>query len=369
MAKPLLIFVHGSGKYSDTWSTKHRARLAEIAATYPGIATNGPLEDQVEIVPLNYDTVFRALLDRWRTQDDQLSQFLGESGLSLPGMLGFLNDQTVPPPERDFFWTHVMDPVLYRGFTTVRAEVRATVAQQIVSATNAHLALHPGAEISIMGHSLGTIVNHDVLHLLGTGQTTEHGDVWRSDRFTFANIFQVANASRLGPPGLLDPDPYRSVVRPSTAPPGPGGSPGYCYRMFSFRNRWDPVPGLQPFDPQGWGEDYREVRIEHVHQANVHGFIHYLNNPEVHVEVFRALLGYWTVDDDLYEQRVEEFSNIDIPCGNEIVELKTALESVVASTNGEDFDEIITANLEFYRAIKAAEQACGALVGAVDDML
>lgn len=262
-----------------------------------------------------------------------------------------------------------MDPVLYRSFPTVASEVRATVALQIVTAINEHRANHPGAEISIMGHSLGTIVNHDVLHLLGTGQTTEHGDVWKSDRFTFANVFQVANASRLGPASLVEPDPYNTVVRPSTAPATEDGSPGYCYRMMSFRNRWDPVPNVQRFDPQGWGEDYVEVVVEHIHQANVHGFIHYLENPRVHVEVFRALLGYWTVDDELYAQRIEEFDTIDIPCGNEVIELKGHLAAVISSTNGGDFDEIIKANLEFYRAIKAAEQACEGLVGAVGDVL
>lgn len=369
MAKPLLILVHGTGKYSDTWSSEPRGRLAELAASYPGIASNGALEDQVAIVPVTYDTVFRGRLDAWRAQDDQLGEFLSESGLSLPGVLSFLEDHTVPPEERDFFWTHVMDPVLYRSFPTVAAEVRATVAHQIVTAINQHRGDNPGADISIMGYSLGTIVNHDVLHLLGTGQTTDHGDVWKSDRFTFANIFQVANASRLGPPQLVDPDPYDTIVRPSTAPPPGDGSPGYCFRLMSFRNRWDLVPTVQRFDPQGWGEDYQEILVGHVHQANVHGFIHYLEHPKVHVEVFRALLGYWTVDDDLYDQRVEEFQNIDIPCGNEVIELKNKFDAVISSVPSGEFDEIIKANLEFYRAIKAAEQACAGLVGAVGDLL
>ena len=93
MAKPLLLFVHGSGKYDANWSDKHRAKLAEIAATYPKIAERGTLEAQVKIVPINYDTVFRDLLDRWRAQDDQLTEFLTESGLSLPGAIQFLNEQ------------------------------------------------------------------------------------------------------------------------------------------------------------------------------------------------------------------------------------------------------------------------------------
>ena len=139
--------------------------------------------------------------------------------------------------------------------------------------------------------------------------------------------------------------------------------------MISFRNKWDPVPSLQRFDPQGWSDDYEEVLVEHLHQANVHGFIHYLENPDVHVAVFRSLLGYWTVTDELYAQRVQEFRDIDIPCGNEIIELKSKLEAVIASTNGGDFDAIIKAYLEFYRAIKAAELACGGLVGTVGDLL
>ena len=368
MAKPLLLFVHGAGKYGPNWSDKHLTRLAEIAATYPGIAQGGALEDQMTIVSVNYDTVFRDLLDRWRTQDDQLTELLTESGLSLPGTLQFLNDNTIPPEERGFFWTHVLDPILYRGFPTLTKQVQVSAMLQVVTAMNNHLAANPGAQISIMGQSLGTIVNHDILELLGTGQTTAHGDVWKSDRFSFANVFQVANASRLGPPGLAKPDAYESVVRPSTAPPTAGGLPGYCFQMFCFRNRWDPVPNFQRFDPQGWGPDYHDVVVDHVHQANVHGFMHYLENPKVHVELFRAVLGHWTVPDSDFQAHLGAFQNIDIPCGNEIADLKNALDGVITATDGRDFDGIINATLEFYRATKTARDACSSLASAVDGL-
>ena len=100
----------------------------------------------------------------------------------------------------------------------------------------------------------------------------------------------------------------------------------------------------------------------------MHGFLHYLDNPKVHVEVFRALLGHWTVPDTDFQAHVDAFQTIDIGCVNEIGDLKTALDGLITATDGRDFDEIIKATLEFYRAIKTARDACSALASAVGDI-
>lgn len=369
MAKPLLLFVHGSGIYTDDWAAGHLARVNELAATFPTIAAEGAFTDQVEVVQVNYDTVFRDHIERWKAQNDGLGEFLSQSGLNLPDTVDWLTGATAPPDELSFFWTHVLDPVIYRGLPSIRDEVRAHVALQIVEAINRHLGDHPGAEISIIGHSLGTIVNHDVLHQLGSGTTGVHDAVLQSDRFQFANIFMVANASRLGPPELVDPDPYDSVVRPTTAPDTSEGLGGYCFRMVNFRNRFDPVPNWQRVDPQGWGNGYQEVEVAHVHQANLHGLIHYLSHPAVHVRIFRALLGNWSVSDEELAAALSAFQSIQIPCGAEIAALKNELDQIRAAADGRDLDNVISALRGFYRATQAARNACADLVHSLDGLL
>ncbi|RMH11396.1 MAG: hypothetical protein D6701_15165, partial [Gemmatimonadetes bacterium] len=326
MARPLFLILHGSGIYTHDWAAEHLARLKAVAATYPGIAQGGDLGDQVSLVTVRYDQVFENLLERWEQQGDKLQAFLDESSIRLPRLAAFLRDRTTPPDERGFLWTHVLDPVVYRGIPLVRDEVRAVVLQQVVAAINDHLQNEPGADVSIMGHSLGTIVLHDVLELMGTGASSDAGDVWRSDRFRFANVFQVANASRLGPPGLIDLKPYDSVVRPLSAGPGGSGAP-YCSAFYTIRNVWDPVTWWQRFKPTGWGAGFQEVVVRHLHQLNVHGFIHYLEHPDVHVRIFRALLGNWVVPGPLWQQRVAEFPDLAPgSCGATVAALQNELD-------------------------------------------
>lgn len=366
MAKPMVILVHGSGAYSENWADKLIARLDELAATFPRIVENGAFSEQVVLKPLNYDKVFEGLLERWERQGQKLDGLLEETDVKLPRIASFLRDSMTPPDERGFIWTHVLDPVAYRGIPLVRDEVRANVLADLVSAINQHKDEHPGGEISIMGQSLGTIVLHDALHQMGSG---EAGDVWGADRHRFSNVFQVANASRLGPPSLIDIKPTQSLVRPLSASPGnPSGA--VCGFFYNFRNVWDPVANWQRFNPTGWGAGFFDITVRHVHQVNVHGFIHYMEHPDVHIRLFRALLGSFVIPGVEWQQRVAEFPDL-VPgsCGDTLSALMNKLDQLRTAVSGGKLDDVAMALLEFYRAIKTAKEGCEELYNRVDGWL
>lgn len=370
MARPLLILLHGMGTGSEDWGQAYIARLNAIADTYPGIARGGSLTAQVAVKPLYYGPVFQQLLSRWEQQGGKVDNLLNETRGQLPRVAALLNDHATPPDERGFLWTHIVQPVTYRGTTLVRDEVRALVLNDLVAAVNAHLAENAGAEISVLGYSLGTIVAHDVLHLLGSGASSAGGRVWSSDRFRFANVFQLANATRLGPAALIDFRADRSVVRPVSAGPSPDALDPYIGQLYSFRNRWDPVASWQPFAPDGWERGFHDVRLRHIHQVNVHGLEHYLEHPEVHVRIFRALLGSFVVTDPEWHERVADFPDL-VPndCSDTVAALMHDLDQIRDAVTGGKLDDVAMGLLRMYRAIKKAKEGCEALFNRLDGWL
>jgi hypothetical protein len=371
MAKPLLLLLHGSGVYSPEWASVYVEHLEHLAQGYPAIAQRGALGDQAVLKPLNYDSVFEGLLGRWDEQGDRLDQLAEESQARLPRVAAVLRETTLPPDERSFLWTHVLDPLSYRSIGLVRDEVRALVLAQVVTAVNEHLEAHPGGEVSVLGHSLGTIILHDVLHLLGSGQAAEGGGVMESDRFRFKCVFQVANVSRLGPSRIVDLNPYESVVRPVSAGPAEeGGPPPYVSFFFNIHNRWDPLTWWQPFKPRGWGPGYVDVALTHMHQINTHGLLHYLKHPDVHVPLFRGLLGGWSVPTVEWHGQLARFPNLDLgPCSDRAIEFVSRLDQLREAADGRNLDDVAMGLLELYRLVKEARTACEPLFNEIDGWL
>ena len=367
MGKPLLLLLHGIGTHSRTWADHAIARLDEIGATFPEIAAGGPLTSQVTIKALNYDSVFDAQLARWRAAGEAIDGFKGESAVKVPNLVDFLNNTFVPPDEENFVWNSVMDAVTYRGVTITRGEIRTHVMKEIVSAINAHLDREQEAEISILGHSLGTIVVHDTLHLLATG---EGGDAFKSEFFRFANVFLLANASKLGPKKFIDIKSDDSCTRPISAPAPTGGAAPYCGALYNFNNHWDPIGSWARFSAQGWGNGFHDVEIRHIHQLNVHGINHYIEHPRVHIPLLRALLGTFVIPDRLKDQRITDFPDLKpSACGTAVATLMNHLDQIRDETSGGDFDDIAKGMLRLYRAVREAKSSCQAMFNDADGVL
>lgn len=359
-----LFLLHGMGSNPPGWSASVVQTLDELASNYNWFKSNGNFKDQVVIHELRYDDVLEQYVHDWRESADALREAGNreQKKLRIPKTLMLLNTSVMPEDDKSVFWTTLIDPILYRGFTEARQNVRATVMNQIVNAINA---ADQGAmvEASVLCHSQGTIVGHDVLHLLGS-QPVNGNNSFMPPQFSFDSVFMLANVSRLGP---YDVDPYTSCVRPGTAPVMGAGN--YCRRLYSFRHRWDPFTFWQTFAPTGWGDDFLcEPILTHVHSANVHGFTHYLSHPEVHVPIFNRLvsdprLGRPVIDRKERRDAVAQFPSIQpTACALAIDTLKTRCEELIhAVQNPKDLDEIIPAGLGFYQAVRLAQQACPGL--------
>jgi len=367
MAKPLLLLLHGIGSHSDEWADNVVSQLDELAATYPGIDANGDFSEQVEIKPLRYDKLFDDQLERWESLGNRVDEFRKESKIDLPRVFSVLNNNLIPPDEPGFVWNSVLDAVTYRGVTLTRDQIRTHVMKEIVSAINAHLKKHSGADVSILGHSLGTIVTHDVLHLLATGK----GGAAFSSKFTrFANVFMLANATKLGPSKFIDIKSNASLTRPVSAGPLAGVGKPYCGAFYNINNHWDPIGSWARFSQTTWGDGFHDIEVRHIHQVNVHGFGHYLMHPSVHTALFRALLGNFVIPTRLVEQRMIDFPDIKpSACGDAIATLMNDLDRIRNGVNGGDLDEVAMGMLNTYRAVRNAKDKCKAMFNAADGVL
>jgi hypothetical protein len=182
-----------------------------------------------------------------------------------------------------FLWTHIADVVIYRYFLQRQGQIRDLVQSKIVTEVESGLAADSSAEFSLMAHSLGTAVAHDSLARLGSSENLGgHVNVLSARNFHFASIHMLANVSR-----LLQTDfkTYESVVRPGER----DGATSYCLRMFCHRHELDPFVKPKPFEPAGWGGRFLLENLDHYRGWNVHGWLHYLDNPLVHIPILNSI--------------------------------------------------------------------------------
>jgi hypothetical protein len=316
MRKHVLFFVHGMGSYvtasgspSHAWS---RAAAKSLKEQYDKYLLLGsiPFDDRFDVVHINYDTVFHKLLKRW---DDEASRILASGDAAAPevqDMLGWLTDSSSGTD--NFAWTHASDVVLYWFFSLVRQRIKTHVANQFrnVLAPNSEGAV---TSWSVIAHSLGTTVTHDVLHALDSTTPNEAGISILDSMVPSANaVCMIANVSKIM---QTDIDVYdeslvvpSSAIRPSTA----------CFNYLSFNNIWDPFVTPDPFDPRGnpsWdvaesNDTFLDVEIENVHEKNVHSIDNYLVNPAVHIPLLERLCGIGSVLDSEKDDAFEQFENV-----------------------------------------------------------
>ena len=355
MPHPLFI-MHGMGRHVPDWAESTVALLHSLPDRY-GYAwfeANGALEEHVDAVPIDYDDVFDHYLQQWGTSAEELGAQAGDHGVDIGSILGWLEgaDET----EENFFWTHVVDVVLYRFFSIVTAEVRLRVRSQIAAELERQGENGGIVQASVLAHSLGTSVAHDSLALLGTQPVeSENGPNYSFmlGNHRFANVFMCANVGR-----VLETHPkvYQSVVRP------PGSGPSYVDAYFNFRHRYDPFPMVRPFGPVGWNPILFRERgdFEKVRQFNVHGLEHYLEDPRVHIPILRATVGEWSVTPAQEQSAIAQYEAMQEPqCAGELLRFKSsALRIIELAKTGADPVALVIAGAQFLATAKEAYDAC-----------
>ena len=346
------------GRFEPSWATDVTAKLVALPADngYGFFRDRGGLGNLVNIVPIRYDDVFSRYADGWGRSAAELEQASSKLGIGIPRIFGWL--QNASETEKNFFWTHVLDVLLYRFFPIVTAEVRLRLQHQIAEVLLRAQQDGELAEVSVLAHSLGTAVAHDALALLGSRPIdTDVGPnhAWMADNFKFSNIFMCANVSR-----ALETDQkvYDSVVHPTTG----GAGPAYTEAYYNFHHCLDPFPLVRPFAPTGWGENYISTEeCRKILEFDVHALTVCLEDPRVHVPLLRGMFGLFSVTDAEFDAAKQRYDALPgPPCLEVLNAFKVQAETLVrlAHERG-DVEALIIEGTKFFSAAKTAVSACG----------
>jgi hypothetical protein len=229
--------------------------------------------------------------------------------------LALLDKLYNPVTPDTFFATHLLEVLLYWFIKDVRYDVLSQVAYSIANA----LKTSGATTYSVIAHSLGTSVAHDVLDVLysmpipyGNGVTTKltTGDAQINTLLMIANVSRLLEQKQ---PGGLNPwDVYQSAVKP-----GPPNTGAICFYYYNALNRFDPVPQPSPFLIDGTWPTHEvatsgallELDATAVALRDIHGLDFYLENPEVHVRLFRSLTYPGSISDGELKIQDDKFSS------------------------------------------------------------
>ena len=358
----LLFLIHGIGAGARAANDPHWWSgvvddLRASARPYKhdaDLVLSAPKAGQVLVVPLTYHQIFDDVRSKWAQQSPNeagwlplLQQLVAHDPAALAKLPGWAQSAG------SFFWTHVLDVLLYRFVGDFTIQIRELVATQIAEEwSRADLANGATTPVHFLAHSLGTAVLHDSLGVLGQDPAFGPGT------HTIASIVTLANVSWvLEQPGL---PAYASIDRPINAPPQPGGMTAAA---FSFRHELDPVAEvLKTFrgDEHGWPADsYRDEVAIDVKDWNVHAYTHYLDNPITHLRLFERL---W--DGEPWDARREPAilayrKSPGTPCPQAIADARQQLLAIFSKPFPDTVHGFIDVVAETYRVFGAARAACG----------
>lgn len=357
-----LFLVHGMGVHeTDSWSNEVKDKLKEVADRYEFFQDKN-LDDHINYFPISYDEKLKELLNLWKENAAEMSNFLAgqdlDEDLGIPEILGWF--ENADETQKNFFWSHIADVLIYRFFVTYQADIRADVALQFVEAINWITDNNEGNYFStVVTHSLGNIVAHDALHMLGTNMFSEHR-AFEPEDWRFQILFSLANVSRVM---KTDFDPYNSIIRPECA-----GGPAYFYEHFNTHHKLDPFTRVQCFSPENWGDEYYSIELDHFHDWNIHGFDHYLDHPKVHIPLLKSIFSLDCISNEETTNAYEAYNGSqrfggNLKCIGDIknivdTELKPLVDDINSSASLKDFIPTLLETYSIYEKIKKTVEAC-----------
>lgn len=318
----VLILVHGMGVSHLGWAKPVADKLNAVAKRYSVFADQPPVfllakdaddesqhpsPDQVLVVPAGYDETMSDRVKSFQKDATAILDLAKAEKIALPPALVTLLESldNAGGEEKNFFWTHVVDVLLYHFFPLVTKPVRIDVMASV-----AKVLQRTDVDVSVMAHSLGTAVAHDALTWLANGKIPGLDDL-RPPGVRLRHLFMVANVSRVLEMSLKgDPDVFESPVCPRSV----RGDDAYCDEYFNFKHMLDPFTVPKRFEPHWVGSDFHAVeRLLHVGDFNTHAWEHYLDNPEVHIPILNALEGFKVITDDVAHSAIENYNVSPMP--------------------------------------------------------
>jgi len=275
-----VFLVHGMGAHANTdWADSVWQKILECSERYPHFKNTRPLSEYARFVAIDYDEYIERALARWRNNGNTFAAFAMQHGFV--NASDFQGLQEVRHDDTEFLFSHIADVLIYRYFGNERAQIIETVMSKIAGVIHDGRNADAEAEFSVVAHSLGTAVAHDALHRLGSEQMIG-GNQNTLRGLQFDSVHMIANVSRV----LQDQvNAYESVVRPRTRE----FKGGICQVMHTYRHKVDPFANVRKFQPVTWGDSHNLVPVDHVHGWNIHGWLHYLDDPRVHIPILKRI--------------------------------------------------------------------------------
>lgn len=301
MAKHVIFLVHGMGDTTMGWSAPLQKAIKEKYQLYR-VASRKRFEATFQFKELNYNYVFQSHIDKWQENAASVTNLLQASGID-NASLNYLNQFSSKAARKEFASTHILDVILYRFMKGIKSQVIAHLSEQMVGKLNESSTV---PNWSIVCHSLGTAVMHDVMQ---ANMTTDHYPL--ATAHGVAKVYMtIANVSKV----LEDSDTnvYTSAVRPELAD---RNKPFSCRQFINISHSLDPFTKVNPFKPK-WKkgarkplndlrtESYGNIKISGLTGWNPHDFGHYIDNPGTHVALFRGLLTQGSISEvELQKQK------------------------------------------------------------------
>lgn len=284
MSKKSLIVVHGMGvNTEDSVNREIIDSLKLIFSRYDSLKGKDP-SSEIDISIFIYDQFFEGY--RSSIQNDDVIRSLKNisndfGGITLEG-LHLIDNLSERIANDNKFSTHWLDVILYR-FSLISQPIQLALAKKIV----AEVASKGGPNVQVLGYSLGSSVLMDTLvRLYGTEPTETK---LSSVRDKIGCVHMIANVSRALQSFCKA---GASIVRPGI---------GCCTNYIQYAHKLDPIVKVKPFIPTDnggwvhqrvWNNNYSLIEPSAVTSSNVHSLKHYMLDPEVHLPLLRALIGF-----------------------------------------------------------------------------
>jgi len=291
MPKQVIFLVHGMGDTSTGWSKPVQELIKSKYSLYR-VAKRQKFNSNFAFKEINYNHVFEDHIQTWKENSKLLTNKLEASGAD-DKVLNSLTSIPNKTARESFSNTHILDVILYRFMKGLKSQVITDISNQIVGKLNESIVSNNLPKYSIVCHSLGTAVMHDVMQAnLTTNQLP------LSTAYGIPNTYMtIANVSRV----LEDSDTkvYTSAVRPRLKDRSKLFG---CTRFINVRHELDPFTKVRTFKPPWkkgaakplnnlFSDSYEDIRVSGLTGVNPHDLEHYLENPDTHVALFRGLSG------------------------------------------------------------------------------
>jgi len=295
MARQHVFLVHGMGEQEKgSWHKPFVDALIGAVRYYHPFSEMSPQEVEqhyLKFIPVSYDDIFNEYRERWTGMTGGVAATLASTNPELGDAFLAFSESANGEGAARFFWTHLLDPLLWYLFPQAREAVVSRVTTQLIDGIAEMNAEGSVDSAHLLAHSLGTSVAHDSLVALchWKGDKT----VFDPDKHVWQTVGMIANVGRLLEATFtVDQSVDVSAFKVYSSALKPGGQGSVCRNYLNAHHAIDPFTWPRRFKPADWPTyGYSDIEVTRVRRlTQVHDFDHYMKDPAVHVAVLSLIL-------------------------------------------------------------------------------